>query len=201
MRDDISHWLDAFTKWSLHNLIQESNLQVNTKATDRCSCTSSQGISSHDIDQFCPSKQGFIHYSLVTPYRVTCISQFWFKQWLVARWAPSHYRNQWWLMLSTGPQWTSFTDTLIKSWKYRFKKKHLKMLSANCFLYCSFQKFPKNIGLNKSCKVRMSSVHTQISSGFWNTKDIVLETIDKYQSFLPAIWMKLAWQKFRKNQN
>ena len=91
------------------------------------------------------------HWSLFLWFWLT-ISQHWFRQWLGADQATSHFLNQWslayWHIYASlgldeliGPLGTKFKETLIEINIFSFKKMRLNMSSAKCRL-------PSCLGLN-----------------------------------------------------
>ena len=77
-------------------------------------CTKSYKInSSPPVPQICVSESG----------------EYWFRQWLVAFWAPSHYLTHIGL-LSMEPLETTFGDILIQIQNFSFTKMHPKISSA-----------------------------------------------------------------------
>ena len=58
-------------------------------------------------------------------------NHLWFREWLVAWPAPSHYQKDAGLLL-IGPLGTNFCEILIRIQAFSFKKMHLKMSSAKC---------------------------------------------------------------------
>ena len=69
------------------------------------------------------------HLPLVPHICVSELGQHWFRSWLVAYSAPSHYLKNAGL-LSTGPSGTNFSDILIKIQDFSFTKMHLIISSA-----------------------------------------------------------------------
>ena len=75
------------------------------------------------------------HLPLVSHMRVRESGQYWFRQWLVAYSAPSHYLNQCWFIVN----WTRRNKLQWKfnqNTKLSFTKKHMKISSAKWLPFC-----------------------------------------------------------------
>ena len=90
------------------------------------------------------------HWSLFLRFILT-ISQHWFRYWLVADQATSHYLNQWWLIYwhicVTQPQWVNLPDLqnfrllktdYIEIWS-KFSPSHLRMVEKIVQWACSLK--------------------------------------------------------------
>ena len=76
-----------------------------------------------------------MHLPIVPHICVSKSDQHWFRQWLVAYSAPSHYLNQCWVIVN----WTrgrNFSEILIKIQNIPFTKMHLKISSAKWRSFC-----------------------------------------------------------------
>ena len=71
----------------------------------------------------------------VTAYDVNELSHQWFKWWLVAWSAPSHYLNQYWLNIDCAL--VNSSVFCIGNTKFSHEKIHLNMSSANWWPFCS----------------------------------------------------------------
>ena len=69
-------------------------------------------------------KYALTHLSLVPHICVGEVGHHWFRQWLVACSAPSHYLNQCWLIVNWTPGNTSQWNLILRS--FSFEKIHLK---------------------------------------------------------------------------
>ena len=78
--------------------------------------------------------QNHSHLTYLSLVPLICVSesaQHWFRWWLVAYSVPSHYLNQWWVIVNwTLRNRTSFSEILIKTQDFLFTKMHLKISSA-----------------------------------------------------------------------
>ena len=59
----------------------------------------------------------------------------WFRKWLIAWSAPSHFLNQCWLLINR-TQGTIFSEIVIESRTFSFKKMRLKLSSAKLLPFC-----------------------------------------------------------------
>ena len=82
------------------------------------------------------------HWSLFVKVQPTIFHR-WFRKWLVAWLAPSHYLNQWWLVywriyasLGLNELRTNFIEKLRQNILISFKRMHFNM-SVKCWLFCS----------------------------------------------------------------
>ena len=74
------------------------------------------------------------HWARVTHVvGISKLGHFWFREWLVAWSAPSHFLIQCWNIIN----WTlgNFNEIVIENYLFSFKKMHLK-LSGNCGPFC-----------------------------------------------------------------
>ena len=88
----------------------------------------------------------------MTHIGVNELGHHWFRWWLGACWAPSHYMNQCWLIVIL--DLTNRTEILIKVQNYYFKDIHFKMLSTKRRPFCS----------DPLCLINWSSPYKQIKS-------------------------------------
>ena len=66
------------------------------------------------------------------------LGQHWFREWLVAWSAPSHYLNRWWLIVNW-PLGTNFSEIRIKIHNFSFMKMNLKVSSAKWRPFCFWE--------------------------------------------------------------
>ena len=83
----------------------------------------------------------------------------WFRLWLVAWTAPSHYLNQCW---NIGPLGTNFNEISIGIQTFSFKKMHFKMSSAKWRPFC--------LGLNVLSTIMIQCDHHRRS--LWLLSDV-----------------------------
>ena len=75
------------------------------------------------------------HWGRVTRICVINLSPHWFRKWLLAWLAPSHYLNQCWNIVNSKLR-TNFYEILSKIHMFSFEKMHLKMSSGKLWPFC-----------------------------------------------------------------
>ena len=75
------------------------------------------------------------HLPLVPHICIIESGQHWFRWWLVAYSAPSHYLNQYWVIVNW-TLWNNLQWILLKIQNFSFTKMHLKISSAKSWPFC-----------------------------------------------------------------
>ena len=108
----------------------------------------------------------------------------WFRQWLVAWSAPSHYLNQCWNIVNWTLRNTNFSEILIAIHMFSFKKLHLKMSSGKWRPFC--------LSLNVSTYInswKFSGVYSALWSLMpwcWIARPSVTTVLTNYSFYLTS---------------